>query len=286
MSPVDSYNHYDNMTNLAQNRPGVAGHDTIALHRVHHGRLRYAFMQKLSRTLGTPLHHQIAAVIKDGIATGRYQPGERLPTEDALCKLFSVSRITVRRAMQGLEEQGLIERRQGDGTFVAESASVVSLQTPLAGFMEQVAESRALSTPRLESFEEVAAPPHVRTGLLLPEGERVMKLVRLRTRGSLPILHSTAWLPIDVASRFKREDISRHALSELMARAGFPYFRIEAAAGAALADPVIARSLQVPIGSALVDVRRVAFDEHDRPIEYQSILGPPDRYQMRVTMRS
>ncbi|WP_343927933.1 GntR family transcriptional regulator [Pigmentiphaga daeguensis] len=243
-------------------------------------------MQKLSRSLGTPLHHQISAVIKDGIANGRYQPGERLPTEDALCRLFSVSRITVRRAMQGLEEQGLIERRQGDGTFVAESAAVVSLQTPLSGFMAQVAESRALSTPRLLSFEEVEAPLQVLTGLMLPPGERVMKLVRLRTRGSLPILHSTAWLPADIAARLRPEDFSRHALSELMARAGFPYFRIEAAAGAALADPVLARDLQVPIGSALVDVRRVAFDQHGRAIEYQHVLGPSDRYQMRVTMRS
>ncbi|MDX3906395.1 MAG: GntR family transcriptional regulator [Pigmentiphaga sp.] len=241
-------------------------------------------MQKLSRTLGTPLHHQISAVIKDGIATGRYQPGQRLPTEDALCRLFSVSRITVRRAMQGLEEQGLIDRRQGDGTFVAQSASVVSLQTPLAGYMKQVAESRALSQPRLESFEEAEPPPYVRSALSLAAGERVMKLVRLRVRGNLPILHSTAWLPLDVGTRFEPADISRYALSELMARAGFPYSRIEATAAASLADPLIARSLQVPIGAALVDVHRVAFDKHERPVEYQNVLGPPDRYQMRVTI--
>jgi GntR family transcriptional regulator len=241
-------------------------------------------MQNISRSLGAPLHHQIAAVIKDGIATGRYQPGQRLPTEDALCKMFSVSRITVRRAMQGMEEQGLIERRQGAGTYVSRSATVVSLQTPLSGFMSQVADSRALSEPRLESLEEAEPPPHVRSELMLAEGERAVKLVRLRVRGSLPILHSTAWLPLAVGSSFRAEDIPRHALSELMARAGFPYFRIEAAAGASLADPVLARSLQVPIGAALVDVRRVAYDKDGRPIEYQNVVGPPDRYQMRVTI--
>lgn len=241
-------------------------------------------MKTISRTLGTPLHHQISAVIKDGIATGRYRPGQRLPTEDRLCALFSVSRITVRRAMQGLEEQGLIERRQGDGTYVAQSAAVVSLQTQLGSYMEQVAESRALSEPRLESFETADPPPFVRTALGLAQDEQAMRLVRLRVRGTLPILHSTAWLPLDVGGRFKRADIPRYALSELMARAGFPYGRIEATAAASLADPLIARSLQVAIGSALVDVHRVAYDRNGRPVEYQNVLGPPDRYQLRVAI--
>jgi GntR family transcriptional regulator len=243
-------------------------------------------MQKLSRKLGTPLHYQISAVIKDGIASGRHQPGERLPTEDALCGLFDVSRITVRRAMQSLEEQGLIERRQGDGTFVAESVSVVTLQTPLSSFMEQVAESRTRSAHRVQAFDVVTAPPHVRTGLQLPEGETVLRVVRLRVRGPLPIAHSTTFLPRDIGKQFKRGDFSRYALSELMTRAGFPYFRIETTASASLADPVLAHSLQVGVGEALVDVRRIAFDKNGRPVEYQNVLGPPDRYQVRMTIRN
>ena len=243
-------------------------------------------MPKLSRKLGTPLHHQISAVIKDGIATGRYQPGERLPTEDGLCNLFSVSRITVRRAMQSLEEQGLIERRQGDGTFVAESASVVSLQTPLTGFLQQVAESRAKTTARVLEFAWVQAPPPVCSGLQLAPGSSVLRVVRLRLRGGQPYIHSTVYLPEDIGRQFTREDFQRHALSELLTRAGHPYGRIEAASGAALADPVLAQHLQVSVGAALVDVHRVAFDASERPVEYQSVLGAPDRYQLRVTIRS
>ena len=243
-------------------------------------------MPKLNRKFGVPLHHQISAVLKDGIATGRYQAGERLPTEDGLCTLFSVSRITVRRAMQSLEEQGLIERRQGDGTFVADSPSVVSLQTPLTGFLQQVAESRAKTTAQVLDFGFVKAPPQVYSGLQLPQDSPVLRVVRLRTRGGQPYIHSTTYLPHDIGSQFTRDDFGQHALSELMTRAGFPYFRIEAASGAALADPVLAQCLHVNVGDALVDVHRIAYDANDRAVEYQNILGAPDRYQMRVTIRS
>ena len=70
------------------------------------------------RELGSPLHHQIYLVLADGISTGRYGVGEMLPTEEQLTRMFSVSRITVRRAMESLNDAGLIERGAGRRTMV------------------------------------------------------------------------------------------------------------------------------------------------------------------------
>ena len=66
----------------------------------------------IDRDRGAPLHHQIYLVLADGIATGRYAIGEPLPTEEQLTQMFSVSRITVRRAMTSLQNDGLIERAE------------------------------------------------------------------------------------------------------------------------------------------------------------------------------
>src|ERR1700756_2507140 len=69
---------------------------------------------------GVPLHRQLFLVLHDEIARGAMAPGAALPTEQALCDQFGVSRITVRRALADLAEQGFIERRQGVGSFVRE----------------------------------------------------------------------------------------------------------------------------------------------------------------------
>ena len=74
-------------------------------------------MQSVGLQQGTSLHHQISTLIKDGIATGRYRPGDQLPTEEQLCQAHQVSRVTVRRALQSLEQQGFIQRQAGRGTF-------------------------------------------------------------------------------------------------------------------------------------------------------------------------
>src|SRR3984885_14205577 len=67
---------------------------------------------------GVPLHRQLFLVLHDEIARGAIAPGDALPTEQSLCDQFGVSRITVRRALADLAEQGYIERRQGVGSFV------------------------------------------------------------------------------------------------------------------------------------------------------------------------
>src|ERR1700761_1070191 len=69
---------------------------------------------------GVPLHRQLYLVLHDEILRGALAPGDALPTEQALCDQFGVSRITVRRALADLAERGYIERRQGVGSFVRE----------------------------------------------------------------------------------------------------------------------------------------------------------------------
>src|ERR1700744_3938071 len=80
---------------------------------------------------GVPLHRQLFLVLHDEIARGAIAPGDALPTEQALCDQFGVSRITVRRALADLAEQGYIERRQGVGSFVRQS--VRAEETPSVG---------------------------------------------------------------------------------------------------------------------------------------------------------
>ena len=242
-------------------------------------------MPEVSRQQGTSLHHQISTLIKDGIAAGRYRSGDQLPTEEALCRAHAVSRVTVRRALQSLAQQGLVQKRAGLGTFIsAKAVPVLNLQTPIAGYLEKVAQRRALSKQVVKEFGFVAATHEVATSLRLDEGAQVLRVVRLRVKGSLPLVHSTLFLPESIGRLFTAEDFRTHPLSELLARSGHRYSKIDIVTRARLATPTIAKLLHVAVGSALVDVQRIGYDNKSMPVEYQQLQGPSDRFETHVTV--
>jgi GntR family transcriptional regulator len=241
-------------------------------------------MNPPGRQQGIALHHQISTLIKDGIASGRYQPGDQLPTEEALCQAHGVSRVTVRRALKSMEQQGLIERQAGRGTFVSAKAQVLNLPTPISAYLEKVAERRALWRPVVREFGFVTATHDVRSSLQLPEGAQVLRVVRLRVVGALPQVITTVYLPEAIGRQLTREDFRRHALSELLARTGHSYSRIDMVTRARLATPEVARLLHVAVASALVDVQRIGYDQDGNPVEFQQLQGPSDRFETHVTV--
>lgn len=233
---------------------------------------------------GIPLHHQISTQIKDGIASGKYRRGDRLPSEGQLGESYAVSRVTVRRALQSLQDQGLIERRNGSGTFVTEKARVINMPTPIAPYLAQVAERRRLSRFKVEDFGFVPAPHDVATSLQIEEGDDVLRVTRVRVSGKLPTAYSTLFLPAAIGHGLTRKDFERQALSELLNRQGQAYARIDMVTRASLATPHVAGLLDVETGSALVDVQRIGYDAADAPIEFQRIQGPSDRFETHVTI--
>lgn len=245
---------------------------------------RIAPMTAVDRLPGASLHYQISTLIKDGIATGRYHPGDQLPTEEALGEAHGVSRVTVRRALKSLEQQGLIERTAGRGTFVSSKASVLNLPAPIAPYLAKVAERRVLSRPVVKEFGFVSAALDVRNSLQLDEGAEVLRVVRLRMGGELPLVHTTLYLPEGIGRRFKRTDFNRYSLSELLAREGHHYSKIDMVTRARLATPSVAKLLHVEIGSALVDVQRIGYDARGMPVEYQQLQGPSDRFETHVVL--
>src|SRR5215469_10924018 len=94
--------------------------------------------------LGTSRHRKVSLVLSDGIASGRYRTGESLPGEEALAKMFGVSRVTIRRALADLDAAGLIERKHGLGTFVRKKPDTRDL-SPIKALMSQVTQAGKLA---------------------------------------------------------------------------------------------------------------------------------------------
>jgi len=156
----------------------------------------------------------------------------------------------------------------------------------MKGFLETMAERRSRSKPSVKEFGFVPATAEVAAALQLHESATVLRVVRLRSTGRTPILHSIAYLTEKVGRHFKRADFARQALTELLLSAGVRYGRIEMLTRATLADASLAKMLDVGVGSALVDVMRIGYGADGRPFEYQILRGPSDRFHTHVTIKA
>jgi GntR family transcriptional regulator len=239
----------------------------------------------LNRQPGVALHHQISTLIEDMVASGRLQDGDQLPTEEHLRAEYGVSRVTVRRALQSLEARGLIKRQRGRGTYVSAPFASAPLPMPMNAFLETMAERRSRSKPSVKEFGFVPAPADVAVALQLNAGDSVLKVVRVRATGRTPILHSVVYLKEAVGRLFTRADFGRLALTELLQGKGIRYARIEMLTRATLADSMLAKLLDVSMGSALVDVMRIGYGADEQPFEFQILRGPSDRFHTYVTIK-
>ena len=115
-----------------------------------------------------PLHLCISEKLREGIVSGQYLPGEQLPSEHQLMGQFGVSRITVRRALSNLAQQGLVVSRHGKGVFVKQQRKVTySLSSPFVLFDEDMARQGVTNSIHNLMFEQVTAPDDVQKTLKL-----------------------------------------------------------------------------------------------------------------------
>ena len=149
----------------------------------------------LDRGQGLALWRQIAATLERDITGGRYQPGEKLPTEAVLSAQFQVNRHTVRRALEVLVTRGLIRVQQGRGSFVAEDV----LDYPLGGrtrFSETIRRQNREPQGQILHVHEMVADSQVAEALGLRRGQRVLRVVRLGLADGRPILIGTHHFPL------------------------------------------------------------------------------------------
>lgn len=239
----------------------------------------------LDRAQGTPLHHQVFLIVRDAILSGRYRPGDVLPTEEALVAQFGVSRITIRRAMDALVQANLIERQQGKGTFVRRDISATPVEIPLYSMIEQISHVGATTDAEVLEYGFELPPPDVRDAFGVGENVKLQRVVRVRRRNGVPLMHLTTYVPEEIGRKITQEELTRVSLNSLIRRAGRRIARGEQTISAELASPIVARRLDVKIGSPLISVTRLMMDANGEPVEHLHGLFPPERYQLSFSLK-
>ena len=224
----------------------------------------------LERTRAEPLPHLLAQLLRDAIRQGKLNPGQRLPGENELAKQCSVSRTTVRAAVEMLLVQGVLERRHGVGTFVA--------NTPLV--MEEGLESLVSTTALIRQHnykpgtldvrcEVIPASPQLSEILCVGANAPLLHISRTRAANRKPVIRAEEYVSTGILSPMAlphhRGDWS---LYNLLKTLGSPIVSAVCRIKAVSADARLSRQLRVPLGCPLLLLRQVHFASDHRPILY------------------
>ncbi len=234
-------------------------------------------------SLPLPKYHQIYLVLREQLAEGRHASG--LPGELSLAEQFGVARVTVRRALQQLQAEGLVERAPGRGTVPRlPSSAPASSQARLNGLLENIVTMGLATKVRVLSCDGVPASSAVAQALQLPLGSPVQKARRVRSTREGPLSLITTHVPADLATGFGRRELARKPILILLEEAGVRIGNARQTVSARLADAEAAQHLGVNVGSALLAVTRLIHDEAGRPVQWLHGLYRPDRYEYQMEL--
>ena len=244
----------------------------------------------MNSVMPLPKYHQVYLVLREQLHEGKFAQG--LPGELALMQQFAVARVTVRRALSQLAQEGLISREPGRGTRSllqrnlppAEAAPHRSQQAKLTGLLENLVSMGLRTSVKVLSVQRLAAPHEVAMALQLVESEWVQKAQRVRYTKEGPLSHITTWVPDRISRGFGRKELAQKPILMLLEESGVKVGRAQQSISAKLADAHMAQHLDVAVGSALLAVHRLIYDADDRPIQWLHGLYRPDRYEYQMQL--
>ena len=237
-------------------------------------------MAILKRDAPVPLYHQLKTALLREIEAGRWRPGDRLPTEDALIQRFAVSKITVRQALRDLAQLGYIRREQGRGTFV-QGAPLEEGPRELKSFTSEMRAHGLLATSRVLEQGIVDASAEIAERLGIPEESPVFRLSRLRLADGEPMGLQTASIAMSLVPHIERLSFAEGSLYEVLASryALYPAGARETHQAVSMPDD-IAPLLRAPAGSPALAAERLTRLGDGRPLEYAHSIMRGDRYRI------
>jgi len=222
-------------------------------------------------------YHEIAEELRRRIGAGELTPGRLLPSEAELGAAYATSRITVRKALEVLRSDGLVESKQGFGWFVPADPLRQSLGR-LGTIESQLVEAGIASTRRILDFGFIAAPARVRTVLGV---RRVLEVRRVNLADGEPFARVTVWCPEALGKRLSLADVERQPFYELLDGV---LSSATQTIGAGAASVVDAELLRVPPGSPVLLCQRITSGVDGSPVLLSQHVFPGHRTEFVVDL--
>lgn len=241
--------------------------------------------QAIDRSSPLPYYAQVKEFIRERINDGTWEPGTQIPGEPELCRIFDVSRTVIRQALQELMHEGLINRRKGKGTFVAEQKLRGSLVQKLTGFHENMASLGLAVRSKVLKQHYIAATVRVARLLSIEPGATVIEIERVRYVQDEPVVLVTTYLPFELCPNLIQVDLREQSLYNVLEnQCGLKIARGRRMIEAVLANDYEASLLAINQSDPLIMLDSVSYLRDGTPIEYYHALHRGDRSRFEVEL--
>lgn len=239
--------------------------------------------ESLSLSSDIPLYAQLVGIIKRSISSGALAIGDLLPSEAEFCRALNVSRNTVRQAIGELEDEGLVVRKRGKGTFVADPNT--NRRGVRYSFTTEVSSLGKTPSSTLVDFGVIVPTRAICEKMELREGTSVYCFTRVRNVDGEPLILETSYYPQFIYPNLTREMVQTHSFYSLLYHVGITPFSAEDTYEAVMLDAPRANLLSVEPGSCAFYHQRRTKTEDGRVYEYTRSYIRGDRVRLDVHMQ-
>jgi GntR family transcriptional regulator len=237
--------------------------------------------RQLDRGSTTPLYRQIEAILRERIGSGEWGENAKIPSENELCALYGLSRMTLRGVIGELVSEGLLFRIQGKGTYVSPRKLHME-STAYAGIREQLERMGLPTHTRLTAFRQIAAGAKVGAMLALEPESPVQYIQRVRYIREQPVSIHRTYLPLALCRRLDRYDLEGRQLCHILQE----HYGLRARSStqtleSARAQKSEARLLEIRQGDPVLLLEEVNRLENRRVFEFTQVLFRGDQVKLQ-----
>ncbi len=239
-------------------------------------------MQEINKKSPLPLYYQLKESILNAVKTKEFEVGDRLPSERELAEYHNISRMTVKKAVDILVDNGYLIRKQGSGTFVSDYQQSYSI-SPLLSFTKEMEKKGLNYTTRILSFNKTKEKKIAAKMNLDPE-TALFRLERLRLIENKPFLLENTYLAVDYFRDLKKDELENNSLFKIIEnKYNIQLSNAEAEVEAVILDAGIADKMQVQEGMLGLYFEQFSKNENAEIIEYTSAYYRNDNYKFKFT---
>lgn len=232
-----------------------------------------------------PVYLQLEQYLSGQIAAGSLKPGDVIPSENELCQQFTISRMTARKAVDYLVRQGKVERRRGQGTFVAQAAKHLHISLPLDRHLSSSEATFGLDEPMVNQliclFRQTASPD-IAEKLQLAPGSEVWFMKRLRRVGDIPFVFEQSWMICEPFNDLTEADLNASKYAYI-SRKGFTVERSEKEIRAELPSQEVRDMLGINRDEPVLHATSIAMLRDGVPFEISEIYYNQQHYRFTLT---
>jgi GntR family transcriptional regulator len=236
----------------------------------------------IDRSSYLPAYAQLANILRHKVASGEFRPGDQLPSESQLCDRYGVSPMTVRRSINLLLDQGLVDTIQGLGTFAKPidlGAATFDLQD-----LQRILSGKQVSVKILEA-SIASANKRIARKLSVEAAERVVYIRRQILQAGEPFLYHREYIVYDPTRPLVEGELETTSLKGLFSGEGNANFKWgELTIESTVVNERESRFLEVPVGTAAFQLEHIFYDFDDHPLSWGWFICPSDRLRFKTTV--